>query len=190
MLFKCKDCEKEISHSAGACPNCGCKKPFFKTQIARKEIKEWNGADIRAFTKSGGIIKYNTKPIKWFFGILVASFFGLYLIGANMEAKLTPEQRAERDRERAYAREQKESKEQAENERKEYEPSVMTAEFYSLSKCLEGLKKSSGQQLEIITDEPDKVSGLLSNGEGFACEKKTTGTKGTYYEGWYFKKGG
>jgi hypothetical protein len=63
--------------------------------------------------------------------------------------------------------------------------SVMKAEFSSLQNCLAAIKKNTGQKLEIVTDKPNEVSGFLSNKKGFACEKKVTGTKGTYYEGWF-----
>lgn len=44
----------------------------------------------------------------------------------------------------------------------------------------------AGRDIDIITvDKPSKVSGVLTNGETFACERKTTGSKGTYYLGWY-----
>ncbi|MDX9840568.1 MAG: hypothetical protein RBS95_03875 [Desulfobulbus sp.] len=62
---------------------------------------------------------------------------------------------------------------------------TMKAEFPSLQSCLFAIEKSSGQKLKIITDKPDEVSGFLANGKGFACQKKVTGTKGTYFEGWY-----
>jgi hypothetical protein len=65
---------------------------------------------------------------------------------------------------------------------------VMNAEFESMSECLEGIQNSSGCSLKIVSDTPTEVSGLLSNGQGFACQIKTTGTKGTYCHGWYFVK--
>jgi hypothetical protein len=66
-----------------------------------------------------------------------------------------------------------------------YAEEVMQAEFQTMASCLSSIKNSSGQELKIITDKPDEVSGFLSNGKGFACQKKETGTKGTYFEGWY-----
>ena len=65
---------------------------------------------------------------------------------------------------------------------------VMNAEFRSLSACLEGIKSNSGQSLNVITDKPDKVSGKLANGETFACTREESGTKGTYFAGWYTMK--
>ncbi|WP_337262633.1 MULTISPECIES: hypothetical protein [unclassified Serratia (in: enterobacteria)] len=63
--------------------------------------------------------------------------------------------------------------------------SVMKAEFRTLSDCLSSIENNSGHSLTVIRDKPDIVSGKLSNGKTFACELKETGTKGTYYEGWY-----
>jgi hypothetical protein len=65
---------------------------------------------------------------------------------------------------------------------------VRGAEFPTLSRCLEGIKKNTGSSLEIYTDTPEKVSGVLSNGQTFSCEMKSTGTKGVYFEGWYMVK--
>ena len=66
-----------------------------------------------------------------------------------------------------------------------YASEVMSAQFRTMAACLSGIKTSSGQQLKFVTDKPHEVSGLLSNGKGFACQKKESGTKGTYFEGWY-----
>ena len=62
---------------------------------------------------------------------------------------------------------------------------AMNAEFGSMGECLTGIKNSSRQSLKIITDTSSEVSGVLSNGQGFACQRKISGTKGTYYHGWY-----
>lgn len=69
-----------------------------------------------------------------------------------------------------------------------YADEAMNAEFRTMAACLSGIKKSSGQQLKVVTDKPDEVSGFLSNGKGFGCQKKESGTKGTYVEGWYMVK--
>nr|AAK56383.1 hypothetical protein [bacterium] len=66
-----------------------------------------------------------------------------------------------------------------------YADQAMSAEFRSLDDCLSGIKESSGKELKIITNEPEEVSGFLSNGKGFGCQEKRSGTKGTYFEGWY-----
>ncbi len=62
---------------------------------------------------------------------------------------------------------------------------VMSAEFQSLSECLSSIQSVSGHSLKIITDEPDNVSGFLSNGEHFGCIQKSSGTKGIFFEGYY-----
>jgi len=62
---------------------------------------------------------------------------------------------------------------------------VMSAQFRTMAACLSGIKTSSGQKLKVVMDKPQEVSGFLSNGKGFACQKKESGTKGTYFEGWY-----
>jgi hypothetical protein len=65
-------------------------------------------------------------------------------------------------------------------------PRVQSADFATLPACLQSIERNSGMKLKIITDKPDKVSGNLSNGAGFGCEQRTSGTKGTYFNGWYF----
>ena len=65
---------------------------------------------------------------------------------------------------------------------------VMNAEFRTLASCLQGIKKGSGQTLKIVTDTPSEVSGFLADGQGFACERTESGTKGTYFRGWYMVK--
>ena len=138
MLFECKECRKEISHAAGKCPNCGCKKPFKGAQVLAKEIKDWDRSEIKDFTKSGGVIKANLKPLKWFFSILGILFVVMLVIAINEESKLTPEQKAARDE--AWAIERARKKE----EKAKNATSTMSAEFYSMRECLEGIRKSSG----------------------------------------------
>ena len=182
MLLVCRECGKQISHAAGKCPYCGCKKPFKGVQVLNKEVKSWDRSEIKDFIKSGGAIKSNIKPIKWFFSFFGIFFILILIIGLFEESKLTPEQKAARDEARAIERERKKE------EKTKNTTTAMSAEFYTMSECLEGIKRSSGFDLEVITDRPNEVSGFLSNGEGFGCKKKSTGTKGIYYEGWFLKR--
>ena len=65
---------------------------------------------------------------------------------------------------------------------------LVGADFYSMTECLNSIRKKSGSKtIKPMTDTPNNVSGYLSNGKQFGCKKKTTGTKGTYYNGWYYK---
>ena len=64
-------------------------------------------------------------------------------------------------------------------------PELRSAEFLTMRGCLEGIRRDTKQNLKVITDKPDIVSGRLTNGKNFGCRKKMTGTKGTYYLGWY-----
>ena len=61
----------------------------------------------------------------------------------------------------------------------------MNGEFETLRKCLDRIKRNSGTNMKILVDEPGFVSGRLSNGETFGCQKKTSGTRGDCYHGWY-----
>ena len=60
---------------------------------------------------------------------------------------------------------------------------MMRGEFPSMARCLEAIQQKAGQALKPVTDRPDQVSGNLSDGRFFICERKDSGTKGTYYEG-------
>ncbi|MBT8085090.1 MAG: hypothetical protein KJN72_07695 [Woeseia sp.] len=62
---------------------------------------------------------------------------------------------------------------------------MMKAEFRTMAECLSAIKSNSGQNLEVITDKTHEVSGFLSNGKGFGCSRKESGTKGVYFEGWF-----
>ncbi|CAI0755177.1 Uncharacterised protein [Serratia proteamaculans] len=62
---------------------------------------------------------------------------------------------------------------------------VMKAEFRTLAECLKAIEKNTNSSLTIIRDKPEIVTGNLDNGKTFACERKESGTKGTYYEGWF-----
>lgn len=63
---------------------------------------------------------------------------------------------------------------------------VMQAEFSTMEECLAFVRSSTGLALDPMTDRPDKVTGFLgSTKRNFACTQETSGTKGTYVEGWY-----
>ena len=62
---------------------------------------------------------------------------------------------------------------------------VMSAEFSSMDSCLSTIKRKTNSSLNVVTDEPGNISGMLSNGQHFACQTKSSGTQGTYVEGWY-----
>ncbi|OFC62847.1 hypothetical protein [Candidatus Erwinia dacicola] len=66
--------------------------------------------------------------------------------------------------------------------------SLMKAEFHSMQECLSAIKTNGGEPLKIIQDKPDMVTGRLPDDKMFACEKKETGSKGTYFEGWFMVK--
>lgn len=57
-------------------------------------------------------------------------------------------------------------------------------EFASMSSCVETLKGQAGP-LKILKDTPEEVLGRTAADEIFACSRKETGTRGTYYSGWY-----
>ena len=63
---------------------------------------------------------------------------------------------------------------------------VMQAEFSSMEECRAIVRSSTGLALDPMTDRPDKVIGFLGSTKwNFALTQETSGTKGTYVEGWY-----
>jgi len=64
---------------------------------------------------------------------------------------------------------------------------VMGRNFSSISDCVSSMKRVSSGPVRITTDRSDQVTGALANGKTFSCEKKSSGTKGNYVEGWYMK---
>lgn len=61
----------------------------------------------------------------------------------------------------------------------------MKAEFLTLEACLSSLHAETGETLVPTIDDPDMVSGRLSNGEMWWCKKCESGTRGTYWEAMY-----
>lgn len=96
MLIPCAECKKEISHTAGNCPNCGSKKPFKGVQLDAKAIKDWKVADRMGFQKSGGKLKASYTFLK----IIGIGFFTLIIISMINHANLTPEEKAEYEKQR------------------------------------------------------------------------------------------
>lgn len=65
-------------------------------------------------------------------------------------------------------------------------PQVRQAEFSTMQACLKSVPADAGLSIkDVVVDKPDAVSGYLVGGRFFACQKKQSGTKGTYYLGWY-----
>ena len=63
---------------------------------------------------------------------------------------------------------------------------VMGGNFASLQQCLSSIQAKTGLPLSPVTDTPDNVSGYLGTTKrNFACTKKSSGTQGVYWEGWY-----
>lgn len=65
---------------------------------------------------------------------------------------------------------------------------VMSAKFKTLDSCLVAIKRNTNQELKIITNNSNEVSGLLANNKAFGCKKKVSGTDGVYFDGWFMLK--
>jgi hypothetical protein len=57
-------------------------------------------------------------------------------------------------------------------------------EFGSMDKCISKIKTDVGP-LTIVRDTPEEVLGKTLAGNTFACSRQVTGTRGTYFYGWY-----
>jgi len=143
--------------------------------IKCKECGESISSKEKICPKCGEYPSKKTSFLTWI--VLIIILFFVY--GSWLQSNMTSEEKAEIERARL-------AEEEVKAEENTGDSSVKNAEFYSMYKCLKGIKKSSGKDLDIITDEVDEISGFLSNGKGFACQRKSTGTKGVYYYGWYF----
>ena len=63
---------------------------------------------------------------------------------------------------------------------------VKQAEFQSLQSCIASIENATGKKVKIVTDKPTEVSGVFTTSSAaFGCTQKTSGTKGTYWEGFY-----
>ena len=63
---------------------------------------------------------------------------------------------------------------------------TMTKNFNSMSECLESIRVTTGRPLNIMTNEPTKVSGFQGETDlHFFCHVLETGTERDYVEGWY-----
>ena len=67
------------------------------------------------------------------------------------------------------------------------ETKLVGAEFRSLASCLQGISTNSKSSIgQTPTNKPTHVSGYLVNGNQFGCKMISSGTKGVYFEGWYY----
>jgi|GEM_PF-1122580 len=188
MLIACNECKKEISHTAGACPNCGCKKPFFGVEVQNKEIKEWSNSDKKAFTKSGGEIKLNFKPLKRLISLVGVLFVALIFYGQYLNSNLTPEERAARDKEKA-TNQAKKKKEEIADKAREYDKKCRdggTAVFMSQEFVKKRLKSPStadfpnpyskdvNLKTEYAGDCAHRVWGYVDSQNGFGAMIRTT----------------
>jgi hypothetical protein len=60
----------------------------------------------------------------------------------------------------------------------------MGGEFSSMKSCVDTIQSKAGP-LKILKDTPEEVLGRTAAGKTFACQRKESGTRGTYYSGWY-----
>lgn len=98
MLLKCTECGKEISHTAGKCPGCGCKKPFSGIQLMNKDIKDWKFSDKNSFLQSGGKIKLDFSLLKKLLLTILIGFVTLVIIAMIGNSNKSPEENAARDK--------------------------------------------------------------------------------------------
>lgn len=56
---------------------------------------------------------------------------------------------------------------------------VKSATFGSMQSCLQSIRSATRAELKIVTDTPDRVSGIISGGGFFGCKRVQSGSKGT-----------
>ena len=98
-LINCNECGKEISHSAIACPDCGCTKPFKGKHLSAKQSKQMSVKERHSFIKAGGKIQMNS--LQKFSIYVLAAFFGfiaLLIIAAIIKPQ-TPDEKAKAEKE-------------------------------------------------------------------------------------------
>jgi RNA polymerase subunit RPABC4/transcription elongation factor Spt4 len=61
---------------------------------------------------------------------------------------------------------------------------TMGGEFSSMKDCLSTFEENVGP-LKILKDTPEQILGRTAAGKLFSCKRKDTGSRGTYYSGWY-----
>jgi hypothetical protein len=57
-------------------------------------------------------------------------------------------------------------------------------EFSSIKSCLSSIETNAGP-LKIVKDTHEEILGRTAAGHLFACTREDTGSRGTYYSGWY-----
>jgi hypothetical protein len=93
-LLKCNECNKEISHSAKLCPNCGCSKPFSGQSLSAEQSKGMSVKERSAFQKVGGkLLLSKMQKI----GLFVFFCFVLFFI-KTCNAPLSSEEKIKKDR--------------------------------------------------------------------------------------------
>ena len=61
-----------------------------------------------------------------------------------------------------------------------------TSEHRTIRQCLDEIRFVTQKPLRLVIDTPQKVTGTFgSRGQVFACSRHETGSKGTYYKGWF-----
>ena len=65
---------------------------------------------------------------------------------------------------------------------------TMGGEFRSIKSCLSTIESKAGP-LKIYKDTTTKILGTTSTGKLFLCERIDSGSRGTYYTGWYITSG-
>ena len=61
---------------------------------------------------------------------------------------------------------------------------TMGGEFMSIKNCLSTFESKVGP-LKITKDTPSEIFGRTSAGKMFVCQRVESGSRGTYYTGWY-----
>ena len=63
-------------------------------------------------------------------------------------------------------------------------PEVVVGEFATIRQCLTAANSAVGP-LDIVRDRPDEIHGTTRDNQMFQCKQEVTGSRGTFFVGWY-----
>lgn len=185
-LIDCPECSKRVSDQSNACPSCGfpiAKISPFKATPPPIPIANAGYDKAKIAEDKPKILKPQRKDVfskrnKVALAIVVIVPVALVIILENTDNHT----RYNRTSAPSLAHSQVSTKEA----QKSYEHYI-GGNFGTMESCLSLIAeeaKSASMQLEILSDAPEKVTGVFNNDADmfFYCEKKETGTNGVYFE--------
>lgn len=176
FLIKCPECSESVSNQSISCTNCGF--PIVKPAPS-KDIppplpnENLTNNKTSLSTKKSQVRKPKNKANTSKFSDVLAVIFIIFIIYQLATCSDNDTQEPIQDVQVNYEH-------------------YSGGNFDTMQDCLDFVKEeaqSEGMRIEISSDKPNKVTGSF-NGDSsmfFYCEKKETGTNGTFFEAAYPK---